>query len=102
MSLIFDKWKGSAHFRHLGPYPLIEDNSLRDKGSNVLSFRAAHEIGRFELYAELVNALDSRDKDMAYDYESYIPAFDTNGPVDGRLSRVMEPRTLRVGATVKF
>jgi len=102
VSLIFDKWKAAAHFRHLGPYPLIEDNSLRDKGSNVLSFRAAHEIGRFELYAELVNALDSRDKDMAYDYESYIPAFDTAGPVDGRLSRVMEPRTLRVGATVKF
>jgi hypothetical protein len=27
--------------------------------------------------------LDSRDKDIAYFYESYIPAFDTNGPVTG-------------------
>jgi hypothetical protein len=45
--------------------------------------------------------LDSHDKDIAYLYESYIPAFD-RAPVEGRLSRVVEPRTVRVGATYRF
>ncbi len=84
-----------------GPYPLIEDNSERDKGSNNVNVRGAYEIGPLELYAEVVNVLDSRDKDMTYFYESYIPSFDA-APVEGRMSRVLEPRTLRVGATFKF
>ena len=50
----------------------------------------------------MLNILDSRDKDIAYYYESYIPAFDAAGPTDGRLSRVVEPRTLRLGARVNF
>ena len=100
-SLILDKWKGSVHFRHLGPYPLIEDNSERDSGSNVLSVRGAYHPGHVEIYAEVVNLLNSRDKDVAYSYESYIPAFDS-APTDGPIARVLEPRTVRVGMTYKF
>ena len=101
VSVILDRWKGSLRYRHLGPYPLIEDNSQRDKGSNVVSARGAYQPGRVELYAEVVNLFDSGDKDMAYVYESYIPGFDS-APVEGRLSRVLEPRTIRIGATMKF
>jgi hypothetical protein len=35
------------------------------------------------VYAEVLNVLDSRDKDMTYFYESYIPSFDA-APVEGR------------------
>ncbi|MBO9669060.1 MAG: TonB-dependent receptor [Sphingobium sp.] len=101
VSIIKDKWKFSARLRHLGPYPLIEDNSERDKGSNVVNLRGAYEIGPAEIYAEVSNVLDSRDKDMTYFYEAYIPSFDT-APVEGRMSRVLEPRSLKVGATFKF
>ena len=101
VSVILDKGKGSVRYRHLGPYPLIEDNSLRDKGSSIVSVRGARQLGLLELYAEVVNVFDSGDKDMAYAYESYIPSFDA-APVDGRVSRVLEPRTVRVGATIKF
>jgi len=101
VSIIQDKWKFAARLRHLGPYPLIEDNSERDKGSNVVNVRGAYQLGKAEFYAEVVNVLDSRDKDMTYFYESYIPAFDA-APTEGRMSRVLEPRTLRVGATFKF
>ncbi len=38
---------------------------------------------------------------MTYDYESLIPGFDAT-PTDGRLSRVVEPRTVRVGAKYNF
>lgn len=102
IALVLAPWEASVRVRHLGPYPLVEDNSVRDAGSSVVNARAARTIGRFEVYGEILNVLDSRDKDIAYDYESYLPAVDTAGPTDGRLSRVVEPRTLRLGARVHF
>jgi outer membrane receptor protein involved in Fe transport len=101
-SIVLDKWEGSVRLRHLGPYPLLEDNSVRDKGSNVVNVRGAYKPGKkIEIYAEVLNILNSRDKDIAYYYESYIPAFDAE-TVEGRLSRVVEPRTFRFGAKYKF
>jgi outer membrane receptor protein involved in Fe transport len=96
VSAVTGRWEASLRLRHLGPYPLLEDNSQRDPGSNVVNARAAYTLGRAQLYAELLNVLDSGDKDIAYYYESYLPAIDA-APQDGRLSRVVEPRTLRVG-----
>ncbi|WP_327754926.1 TonB-dependent receptor (plasmid) [Sphingobium sp. SJ10-10] len=101
-AVVLGRWETSLRVRHLGPYPLIEDNSARDKGSTVVNARGAWKGKRIELYGELLNVLDSRDKDIAYFYESYIPAFDTAGPQEGRLSRVVEPRTVRLGVKVKF
>jgi outer membrane receptor protein involved in Fe transport len=101
-SITLEHWEASIRLRHLGPYPLIEDNSERDKGSNVINTRAAWKSGRhLEVYGEVLNIFDSRDKDISYFYESYIPSFDP-APVEGRLSRVVEPRTFRVGAKYKF
>ena len=102
IALVLDPWEASLRLRHLGPYPLIEDNSVRDGGSTVFNFRAARKIGRFQVYGELLNILNSRDKDIVYFYESYIPSFDQDGPVEGRLSRVVEPRTLRLGVRAEF
>ena len=87
--------------RYFAPRPLIEDNSVRDKGSTVFNARGARKFEHVELYAEVLNVLNSRDKDITYYYESYLPAFDS-APVEGRLSRVVEPRTLRVGAKYTF
>ena len=47
--MILDRWKASLRYRHLGPYPLIEDNSERDPGSNVVNARAAYQVGPGEL-----------------------------------------------------
>jgi outer membrane receptor protein involved in Fe transport len=101
VSIVKGPWEASLRIRHLGPYPLIEDNSQRDKGSNVVNMRGARTFGNFEIYAEVLNVLDSDDKDITYYYQSYIPAFDA-APVDGRLSRVVEPRTLRAGVKFHF
>ena len=101
ISAVSDKWEGSLRLRHLGPYPLIEDNSERDPGSTVVNARAARKFANVEVYAELLNIFNSRDKDMTYWYESYIPSFDA-APTEGMVSRVLEPRTLRVGAKYKF
>lgn len=101
ISAVSDTWEGSVRLRHLGPSPLVEDNSVRDKGSTVVNLRAARKFANVEVYGDLLNIFDSRDKDIAYFYEAYIPAFDP-APVEGRMSRVVEPRTVRVGATYRF
>jgi len=101
VSFVSDTWEGSVRVRHLGPSPLIEDNSVRDKGSTVVNMRAARKFENFELYGDVLNVFNSRDKDIAYLYDSFIPGFDA-APVEGRLSRVVEPRTVRVGATYRF
>ncbi|MET0366075.1 MAG: TonB-dependent receptor [Sphingobium sp.] len=101
VSVVLNQWSFSARVRHLGPYPLVEDNSERDGGSTVVNLRTAWKPKGIEVYAEVLNILDSRDKDIAYSYESYLPSFDT-APTEGRLSRVVEPRTLRVGVKYTF
>lgn len=102
VSLVLSPWEASIRVRHLGPSPLVEDDSIRDSGSTVVNARAAWKGKRVELFGEVLNVLGSQDKDIAYYYESYIPAYDTGGPVEGRLSRVVEPRNVRLGAKLTF
>jgi outer membrane receptor protein involved in Fe transport len=101
ISLVKDGWEGSLRVRHLGPSPLIEDNSMRIKGSTIVNLRAARKFENVEIHGDVLNILNSRDKDIGYFYESYVPSFDS-APLEGRLSRVVEPRTVRVGATYRF
>lgn len=101
VSAVFPEFEGSIRLRHLGPYPLIEDNSQRDKGSTVVNLRGAWKPGKVQVYAELLNILNSKDKDIAYYYEHYVPGV-MPAPAEGRLSRVVEPRTLRVGMKYSF
>lgn len=101
ISFIKGDWQASLRMRHLGPSPLLEDNSVRDKGSTVFNLRAARKLGPVEVYADLLNVLGSKDKDISYWYESYIPAVDA-APTEGRLSRIVEPRSLRMGAKLTF
>jgi hypothetical protein len=53
------------------------------------------------VYGELLNVFNKRGKDIVYWYESYLPAIDAE-PVAGRVSRVEEPRTVRVGLRYRF
>ncbi len=101
VSVIQDEWEAALRVRHLGPYPLIEDNSVRDDGSTIVNLRAAWKPGAWEIYGEVLNLFDSRAKDIAFYYESYLPAIDA-APEEGRVSRVVEPITFRVGARYNF
>ncbi|KAJ8139205.1 hypothetical protein OY671_007582, partial [Metschnikowia pulcherrima] len=102
VSSVLSPWEASIRVRHSGPSPSVEDDSIRDSGSTVVNARAAWKGKRVAPFGEVLNVSGSRDKDIAYYYESYIPAYDTGGPVEGRLSRVVEPRTVRVGAKLTF
>lgn len=101
VSMIQGAWEISGRLRHLGPYPLVEDNSLRASPENVVNVRAAWKSAHWMVYGEVLNLFNGDGKDIVYYYESYLAAIDT-GPTEGRMSRVEEPRTLRFGLRYNF
>jgi hypothetical protein len=101
VSFIHGPWELSGRLRHLGPYPLTNDNVQRAVPEDVVNLRAAWKRGSWMLYGELLNIFDAHGKDMIYWYESYLPAIDAE-PTEGRMSRAEEPRTLRLGLRYSF
>lgn len=106
VSAAFPNWNASGRLRYLGPAALIEDNSVRSDETVLVNFRLAWTpqnielLEGFEIYAELLNALDSDDKDITYFYETRLPG--EAAGVEGVNSRIVEPRQVRVGLTKRF
>lgn len=100
-SVIFDRWNAGLRVRHLGKSALIEDNSVKGSPTTLVNMRAAFTPGRFEIFGELLNIFDKRDKDIQYFYTSRLPG-EPAGGVDDIHSRVVEPFTARVGAKITF
>ncbi|WP_174296301.1 TonB-dependent receptor [Sphingomonas bacterium] len=87
--------------RHFGPYPIIEDNSVRAKPLTVVNARLGYDFGRIEIAADLLNAFDAKDNEIEYYYTSRLPGEPLAG-VDDRHIKPIEPRQLRVSATARF
>ena len=89
--------------RHLGEYPIVEDNTLRADADTTVNLRAAWKAGRYTLYGELLNALDDDGKDIVYYYGANVAGLDPAGEqIEGRMSRAEEPRTVRFGVSYAF
>lgn len=104
VSAIFPDFNAAARLRYLGPHPLIEDNSQRGEATVLVNLRAAwtpQSIAGFEVYGELLNAFDSTKDDIDYFYVTRLPGEPTEG-VEGRNSRVVEPRQFRIGFKKTF
>jgi hypothetical protein len=85
VSFIKDAWEASVRVRHLGEYPLVEDNSVRAHPETCVNLRAAWKPGAFTLYAELLNVFDEEGKDIVYHYGANVAGLDPVGEqVDGR------------------
>ncbi len=110
-SAVKDKWEASLRLRYLGEYALTPDNSQRAEAENVAEPARRLHVGRATWYAELLNVLDEDGKDIVYWYEAYVDGLDPPGltsedidcdVTNCRISRVEEPRTLRVGVKFAF
>ena len=97
----YDKASFAIRARHFGGYSLIEDNSVRADPLTVFNARAAYQLGRVELAIDLLNAFDARDNEIEYFYASRLPGEPADG-IEDRHVRPVEPRQLRVSATVRF
>jgi outer membrane receptor protein involved in Fe transport len=103
LTAIQGAWEASVRVRHLGAYPLLEDNSQRADAENIVNLHTAWKLAHYTLYSELLNVFDHDGKDIVYYYGTNVRGLDTTpDPVDGRVSRAVEPRTLRVGVKYVF
>ncbi len=91
----------AGRLRHFGAYPITPDNSVRAKPLTVVNARLGYDFGRIAVAADLLNAFDAKDNEIEYDYVSRLPGEPLAG-VDDRHVKPIEPRQLRVSATVRF
>ncbi len=94
-------WFGSLRARHFGGAPLIEDNSVKSDSSNIVHLLAGWSNQRWRVQAEVLNLLDSDDRDIEYFYASRLPGEPADG-VEDRHYHVFEPRQLRASVTFSF
>jgi outer membrane receptor protein involved in Fe transport len=106
-----DNWDVSLRMRYLGPYALLADNSQRADPLTTVNLRGAYNWESLTLFAEVINLLDSEDKEIVYSYEAIVPGLDPAGAssenidcsvTNCRLSRQTAPRMLRMGVSYKF
>jgi outer membrane receptor protein involved in Fe transport len=106
-----DTWDLSLRARYMGPYALTPDNAFRADPMTMVSLRGAHHWDNFTAYAEVINALDTDDKEIVYLYPAYVAGLDPAGltsedidcsATNCRMSRSVEPRTFRVGVSYKY
>jgi outer membrane receptor protein involved in Fe transport len=105
-SVIFPEFNFAARLRYLGPHPLIEDNSQRGEPTALVNLRAAWTpqhawLHGWEINVELLNALGSKADDIDYYYVTRLPGEPADG-IEGRNSRIVEPRQVRVGIKKTF
>ncbi|MCL2449865.1 MAG: hypothetical protein FWD17_13040, partial [Polyangiaceae bacterium] len=64
---------GSVRLRYFSRQPLLEDNTIEQPASTIVNALLGYRFGRYEIAAELLNALDAKADDIAYAYPSRIP-----------------------------
>jgi outer membrane receptor protein involved in Fe transport len=111
LSAVKDKWEASLRLRYMGEYALTADNAQRADASTTVNMRGAYTVGRATMYAELLNVFDEDGRDIQYWYEAYVDGLDPPGltsedidcsVTNCRMSRIEEPRTVRLGVKFAF
>jgi outer membrane receptor protein involved in Fe transport len=97
----YGKTSFAVRASHFGSYSLIEDNSVRADPLTVVNARVEYQLGRVELAADLLNAFNAKDNEIECFYASRLPGEPAEG-IEDRHIRPVEPRQLRVSATVRF
>ncbi|MBI2769940.1 MAG: TonB-dependent receptor [Burkholderiales bacterium] len=92
---------GALQLRYFGPRPLVEDNSVRSRGTATLNGRIGYKISKtMRVELEGYNLTNRRDSAIDYFYESRLSseAASTN---DVHFHPI-EPRSFRVNFTMNF
>ncbi len=94
-------WFGALQLRYFGPRPLLEDNSVRSRGTGTLNGRIGYKFSksaRIEL--EGFNLTNRRDSAIDYYYESRLRS--EAAAVSDTHFHPIEPRSFRVTYTMNF
>ncbi|WP_084421552.1 TonB-dependent receptor [Henriciella litoralis] len=100
MLMRFDALSVSARLRHFGEAPLTENGSITSDPTTIINLGVTRDIGPVSLSLDVLNALDAKDADISYFFESRLPG-ETGGVEDLHFHPV-EPRQLRLSARYRF
>lgn len=97
----FGPWYGMLQHRYFGPRPLIEDDSVRSKATQITNVRVGYKIDpKWRVHMDVFNLFDRKDSDIEYFYASQLRG--EAAPVDDIHFHPVEPRTFRVTLTGYF
>jgi len=91
----------TLRLRHFGSIPLNETGNLTAGDTTLVNWGVGYEHKDLKLELDLFNLLGSKSNDTAYAYISRLPGEAAAG-VDGILKHPVEPRMLRLTASVRF
>ena len=94
-------WQFSAHLRHFGATPLIEDGSVESRAATLLNLRLGRQWQRWSLHLDLFNALGSKGRDIEYYFASRLPGEPDEG-VDDVHYHAFEPRSPRLTLRYRY
>jgi len=98
----FGRWFGQAQLRYFGPRPLIEDNSVRSKGTTLAYARLGYKLdARTRVSVDVFNLFNRKASDIDYFYTSRLRGEPLEGVNDVH-SHPAEPRTVRLTLNVGF
>ena len=96
-------WTGQLQLRHFGPRDLIEDGSVRSKGTTLAYARLGRKLTpSTRVWIDVFNLLNRKVSDIDYLYESRLASEPSGQATTDLHSHPAEPRTLRVSLLVSF
>ncbi len=93
---------GSVRWRHFGPRPLVEDNSVRSKATSLVNLEAGYKFSsNVRLAVDVFNLFDAENSDIDYFYRSRLRGEPAGGVDDIHFHPTL-PRTARISLIVGF
>lgn len=87
--------------RHLGGYPLVENNRVRGTPTTLVNANAGYAFSKIRISASVLNLLGSRARDIQYFYASRLRDEPIGGVADVHYHPV-EPRQVRLGVSLGY
>ncbi len=96
-------WTAQFQLRHFGPRDLIEDGSVRSKGTTLAYARLGRQLTpELRVWVDVFNLFNRKVSDIDYFYESRLASEPSGQAAADLHSHPAEPRTVRVSLAVAF
>lgn len=96
-----NNWSGGIRMRYLGEAPLGEASRPKSESTFLVNAQTSYQFNPgLSVTLELLNVLDSDDRDITYFYESQLPG--ETAPIEDIHFHPVEPRTVRLSLQMKF
>ncbi|AWB65927.1 TonB-dependent receptor [Saccharobesus litoralis] len=93
-------WFGSLRTRYFGERALIEDSTVQSDPTHIWNLRAGYSTDKWTVTADILNLTNEQDHDVDYFYESQLS--NEASPLEDIHYHVLEPRTVRISASLRF